>query len=149
MISTAWLLPSEASAFRANKARNRTARGTFPDRFRRAFESAGSDDGRSTVMVDVQQQNFSGRKIYTRRASQNHNFRISASCNCQRSSRAQLPCRPLPLLFTESLNDFLHHCQPRELSATSTQLPAWLVLRSISPRSCISSLRACRWCLTM
>lgn len=51
MMSTASLFPSLASALRAKRARNRTAKGVFPERFNRAAESDDSDDGSSMVML--------------------------------------------------------------------------------------------------
>ena len=51
-MSTASLFPSEANAFKANRARNLTASEMFPGRFRSAFESADNDDSLATVMVD-------------------------------------------------------------------------------------------------
>lgn len=52
MISTASVLPSLARALRANRARNLTASGVDPDRFKRASAKEDSDEGSSTVMVD-------------------------------------------------------------------------------------------------
>jgi len=52
MISTASLFPSEASAFKPNRARNLTASEMFPGRFSSAFDSAVNDDRLATVIVD-------------------------------------------------------------------------------------------------
>src|SRR5437773_11908653 len=51
MISTASVLPSPARALRANSARNRTARGVPPDRFRRASAREDNDEASSIVIL--------------------------------------------------------------------------------------------------
>ena len=51
MISTALLLPSLARALSAKRARKRTAKAVFPERFRRASESEERDEGSWMVML--------------------------------------------------------------------------------------------------